>query len=74
MSFLALVYAHAKVLMMVCHPFPSGVSGRFIDTTSDNKGDTTDGDDSDSCTFLFWVLLGNGILVITGDLDRLRKL
>jgi len=62
--------------MTICHLSLSGVSGQFIGITgaigSNDSGSR--GNNDGGCIFLFWVLLGNGVLVTTGDLDRLRRL
>ncbi len=65
--------------MMVCHVSPSGVSGRFIDTTV-TIGTTGGGDgsgDGDGITnfgtFLF-LTTGSDVLVAFDDWDLLRRL
>src|SRR6266540_3713899 len=67
---LALACIQAIVLMMVCHPSPSGVGGQFIDATSAIEGG---GGTTSFGTFLFCTI-GNGVLVAFGDCDLLRKL
>src|SRR6266542_444778 len=70
---LTLVCIHASVLITVCHPFPSEISGQFIDTTS-TTGSSGGGSDSGGSTFLLQFLLGNRVLITIGDLDRLCRL
>jgi len=57
--------------MMVCHAFPSGISGRFIDTTGTISGG--DGGTTTFGTFLFQTI-SNGVLVAFGDFDLLHRL
>ncbi len=74
MPSLALVCIHASVLMMVCHPSPSGISSRFIGTIGTTGDDSSgSGSSSGGITFLF-LTLGIGIQMTTSDLDLLRRL
>ena len=61
--------------MMVCYAFPSGVSGRFIDTTGtiDAIGGGRGNGTTSFGTFLFRTT-GNSVLVAFSDCDLLRKL
>jgi len=65
----------AIVLMMICHPSPSGVSGRFMGTTGTISAIGGGGGSSITGfgTFLFWTI-GSGVLVAFGDCDLLRRL
>ncbi len=81
MPSLALVYIHASVLITVCHLSPSGIGGRFIDTTGTTGGDITGsgitGDNRSNITgfstFLFRTT-DSSVRVTSGDLDQLRRL
>ena len=57
--FLALVCIHTNVLMMVCHPSLSGVSGRFIGTkgAAGGSGGGSSGGDGSSGTISFGTFL-----------------
>ena len=60
--------------MTVCHPSPSGISGRFIGTTSAASGSGSNGGGSgDGSTFLLCTF-GTGVQVTTSDLDLLHRL
>ena len=79
MPSLALVCNHVNVLIMVCHPFPSGVGSLFIgatSTTSSGGGNGgNDGGDgiTNFSTFLFRTT-GSGVLIAFSDCDLLRRL
>jgi len=62
---LALVCIQAIVLMMVCHVFPSGVSGRFIGTAGTIGGGGTTNFGTLG-TFLFRTI-GSDVLVDFSD-------
>ena len=67
-----MVYIHANILIIVCHPSPSGVGSQFIDTKGTTGGS---GDDTGSSTTTFLFRTFNiEIQMTTGDLDLLRKL
>ncbi len=68
MPSLALVCIHANVLMMICHPSPFRVSGRFISIkgTAGGSGDSTGGGTGGFGTFLFHTI-GSGVLIAFGD-------
>ena len=58
---------------MVCCAFPSGVSGRFIDTTGTIDAIGGGSGTTNFGTFLFQTT-GSGVLVTFGDCDLLRRL
>ncbi len=78
MPSLALVYIQAIVLMMVCHVSLSGISGRFIGTTSTMDtigtiGTIGAGDTTVFGTFLFRTT-SSSVLVAFGYWNLLRRL
>src|SRR6266540_870721 len=72
---LALVCIQAIVLMMICYAFPSGVGGRFINTTGTmgTIGGGSGNGTTNFGTFLFCTT-SNSVLVAFGDCDLLHKL
>ncbi len=71
MPSLVLVCAHAKVFMMVWHPFLLGIGDLFIGATGSDDGDC--GGTCSFSTFLF-LTFGIRVQVTSGNLDRLRIL
>jgi len=66
MPSLALVCIQAIVLMTVCRPFPSSISGQFISTTGTISIIGDGGDTTNFGTFLFCTT-SSGVLVAFGD-------